>query len=649
MMVINTVNNYTITGNMLLDSVLADEAIVQAFVTRDREQLLKVSAPYWNMMHEKYNIEQFHFHTLNAFSFLRVQKPGSYGDSLSSFRATVVEANRQRVRIAGLEVGVSDLGFRVVTPIVAADGTHAGTVEVGVGIGDKFIADIVAASSAEVLEGGLNIAIVAQTHSDGYAVMGSNFPDEQNDVPETIMVELFGKSSIIYTDKDKVSAYYPLIDFSDRNIGYIKFGFSMDAIRGEQLTFFVRSLIIYIVTLFLFVLVITLVLHRVLIRPIKQTVSLLQNIAQGEGDLTVRLPVTGNDEITALSTYFNLTIEKIGNLIKAVAANTDGMQSIGHELSSNTTEMASAIHEISANIDGVKRQTVTQATSVTETASTIEEIIRTIKQLNGNIESQAASVEESSSSIEQMVANINAVTAMLLKNDHLIKEVNEEALNGKNGARTANESVSALAEKSDSLLEASKVIQSIAAQTNLLAMNAAIEAAHAGESGKGFAVVADEIRKLAEESNMQGKQIGGVINESLQVIRNITEAGTGAEQTFIHVYELISELLTQEEKILSAMQEQEHGSKEVLQAIKEINMVTTQVRDGSAEMLIGGENVASEMRRLDELTRVITDSMNEMSVGAVQIDNTVQEVNGIVAKNKQNIEDLAAEMRKFKI
>ena len=66
-------------------------------------------------------------------------------------------------------------------------------------------------------------------------------------------------------------------------------------------------------------------------------------------------------------------------------------------------------------------------------------------------------------------------------------------------------------------------------------------------------------------------------------------------------------------------------------------------------MLIGGENVASEMRRLDELTRVITDSMNEMSVGAVQIDNTVQEVNGIVAKNKQNIEDLAAEMRKFKI
>ncbi|MBQ9238897.1 MAG: HAMP domain-containing protein [Treponema sp.] len=463
------------------------------------------------------------------------------------------------------------------------------------------------------------------------------------------MQQLAGKSSFIHTDKDTVSAYYPLIDFSDNTIGYIQFGFSIAAIRTEQLTFFARLLIIYILTLFLFVLVISMVSHRVLTRPITQTVAALKDIAQGEGDLTVRLPVTGNDEITDLSSYFNLTIEKIGNLIKAVAANTESMQSIGHELSSNTTQTASAIHEINANINGVKRQAVTQAASVTETAATVEEIIRTIRQLNGNIESQAASVEESLASVEQMAANINAVTAMLRKNSLLIKEVYEQTANGKNGARTTNESVSELAEKSDSLFEASKVIQNIAEQTNLLAMNAAIEAAHAGESGKGFAVVADEIRKLAEESNMQGKQIGGVINESLQVIRHITEAGNGAEQTFIHVYDLMSELSAQEERILNAMQEQEHGSTEMLQAIREINTVTVQVRDGSAQMLAGGENVAVEMHRLDELTRVITDSMNEMSVGAVQIDNSVQDINTIAAKNKKSTDDLAAEMKKFKV
>ncbi|MBP3710566.1 MAG: methyl-accepting chemotaxis protein [Treponema sp.] len=388
---------------------------------------------------------------------------------------------------------------------------------------------------------------------------------------------------------------------------------------------------------------------RAIVKPITKVVASLKDIAQGEGDLTVCLPVHGNDEVTDLSQCFNQTISKIGKSVKAVGNSVGDMQHISSELSSNMTETASAIHQISANIDGVKRQTVTQAESITETASAVEEIIGTLKALNGNIESQATSVVESSSSIEQMIANINTVTAMLAKNNGLIKEVHEQAMNGKNGARAANETVSVLAEKSDSLFEASKVIQNIASQTNLLAMNAAIEAAHAGESGKGFAVVADEIRKLAEESNMQGKQIGGVINESLQVIDRITDAGNGAEQAFTHVYDLINELSVQEEKIFGAMQAQEQGSKEMLAAIKEINEVTAHVRDGSAEMLKDGENVAVNMRRLDELTRVITDSMNEMAAGAAQIDNAVQEVNEISQKNKHSIESLAREVGKFKV
>ena len=97
------------------------------------------------------------------------------------------------------------------------------------------------------------------------------------------------------------------------------------------------------------------------------------------------------------------------------------------------------------------------------------------------------------------------------------------------------------------------------------------------------------------------------------------------------------------------MKEQEHGSKEVLTAIKNINTVTMEVQAGSEEMLKGGEGVAQEMRKLDNLTRIITDSMNEMAAGAVQINNAVQEVNEITQKNKQSIENLAIEVSKFKI
>ena len=175
-----------------------------------------------------------------------------------------------------------------------------------------------------------------------------------------------------------------------------------------------------------------------MVKPIKVVVGALKDIAQGEGDLTVRLPVHGNDEVTDLSEYFNQTISKIGSSIKTVGKNTLDMTNIGNELASNMTETASAVHQISANIDGVKQQALTQAASVSETAATIEEIIRTIKQLNSNIENQAASVAESSSAVEQMVGNIASITQTLGKTDDVIKTLASATADGKETVTGAN-------------------------------------------------------------------------------------------------------------------------------------------------------------------------------------------------------------------
>ena len=387
---------------------------------------------------------------------------------------------------------------------------------------------------------------------------------------------------------------------------------------------------------------------RTMVKPVQTAVNALKNIAQGEGDLTVRLPLIGNDEVTDLSVYFNETIAKISASIQAVGANSAAMEEIGNELASNMTETASAVNEISANIEGVKQQTMTQAASVTETAATVEEIVRTIKQLNIGIETQAASVAQSSSSVEEMVANIASIGQTLGRTDEAIKSLTLATGDGKATLVNSNTVTQKIAEESGSLLEASSVIQHIASQTNLLAMNAAIEAAHAGEAGKGFAVVADEIRKLAEDSATQGKTITATLKTLSGEIAMLSASSKTVEEKFNAIFMLAEQVKDMSARLTESMREQENGSKEVLIAIKNINMVTTEVQAGSDEMLKGGESVAEEMSKLDDLTRIITDSMNEMAAGAVQINNAVQEVSEITQKNKRSIENLAAEVSKFK-
>ncbi len=402
--------------------------------------------------------------------------------------------------------------------------------------------------------------------------------------------------------------------------------------------------IVYIVMLIAIILV-----SQGIVRPLKNITNALKNIAQGDGDLTVRLPVKGNDEVTEVSEYFNETLSKINSSIQSVIENTGGMMGLGESLSSNMTETASSINQISENIEGVKGQMMNQSAGVTETSTTMEEIMATIQQLNKSIENQSASVTQSSSSIEQMIANIAGISNLLKEGNSIAVELNEKATTAQNETKISNVEISKIGERSESLLETSQVIQNIAAQTNLLAMNAAIEAAHAGDAGKGFAVVADEIRKLAEESSARGKEISQTIKETIEIINNITVNGANSEQLLDDVFELIKRTLNQIELVFDAVEEQKKGSQEVLTGLAEINLVTNEVNDGSAEMLKGGEQIAVEMRKLDELSRLITDSMNEMAAGASQINNAVQEVNELSQQNRVSITNLSEEMGKFKV
>ena len=425
--------------------------------------------------------------------------------------------------------------------------------------------------------------------------------------------------------------------------------FVPNTVIAKQAKMMILSLIGTSAVIMAIAILFSMLFSKTLIRPIKRISAALEDIAQGDGDLTVRLPVTGNDEITLLAEYFNATIKKIGTSIRSVGKNSNEMEAIGNELASNMGETADAVHEISVTIDGVKQQALTQAESVTKTTATIEAIVHTIKQLNSSIELQAESVAQSSASIEEMVANIVSIGQTLAKTDEAIKALTEATGDGKATLATSNTVTQKIAEESGSLLEASSVIQHIASQTNLLAMNAAIEAAHAGEAGKGFAVVADEIRKLAEDSAAQGKSITVTLKLLSAEIGQLSSSSQTAEEKFNTIFNLAAQVKEMSNRLTESMREQENGSREVLNAIKNINTVTVEVQAGSEEMLKGGEGVAEEMHKLNTLTAAITESMDKMVSGAGQINRAAQEVSQITQQNKAAIQNLAGEVSKFKV
>ncbi len=384
-------------------------------------------------------------------------------------------------------------------------------------------------------------------------------------------------------------------------------------------------------------------------KPLKKTANAFRNISEGDGDLTVRLVNNQTNEVGQMCESFNKTMEKLSSSIRNAMDESRNMEAIGIDLNASMTETNLAVQSITEGIVVVQGQMEEHSTGVEEAKSVVDQIVKNIGVLNERIDQQADSVRESSASIEEMTSNISSVTKILEKNKESIDVLEKSSEHGMEVVNQTVQMATDIQEKSKTLGQASAVIKNIAKQTNLLAMNAAIEAAHAGETGRGFAVVADEIRKLAEQSSSEGTKIQIALKDVQESIVAVSESSKTVQEQFNNIFNMTKVVSEQERVIDEAMREQNAGGGQVLETIKYINSITAEVKAGSNEMLSGSHEVSVEMDKLAGMTEIVNNSMHSMTQKTKEISDAAVKALSNVAANTKSIQSLNEAMNKFKV
>lgn len=551
----------------LAEMVAQMPAVREAFANDDREELLAMLEPSFASLQANNGVEQFQFHTPPATSYLRIHKPEKFGDDLSSFRQTVVDANANQSVVSGVEGGVAGLGLRGVVPVQAPNGDFLGTVEIGLSVNAAFWDNFRSRF-------GIDSALYIPDEQGVLTFNSTTLSQEPVIDPAALERAFTGEEVNVNATLDGIPyvlALRPFADYSGKTVAVVVLAVDVTA---QQAALSQARLLGGIVGLVVLVLGLaaSALLARGISRSVTQPVARMGELlrAVSAGDLTKRAPVDGTPEIAGMASALNATLDSMTGTIASIS-------------------------EASGRLTGASGSLALSAETMTRTAERAstgaQEASAATLQVSSNVAVVAASSEEMGASIAEIAQNA--------------AEASSVATTALANTRATSAAVGRLSDSSNAIGEAIKTITSIATQTNLLALNATIEAARAGAAGRGFAVVAAEVKELAQQTATFTEEIAHRI-ETIQT--DSDEAVTSISA----IAEIVAHVNDLQSAIASAVEQQSATTSEISRSVNEAAMSADSIASTVERVADASQDTAEGAVASNEASRSLAEVAQQL-------------------------------------